>query len=318
MTDLSAFEITRRWPAQHPDRIQLYSLPTPNGVKGVNHARGDGLPYEWHLVDFAGDDQKTPEFLSLNPNGKIPAMIDPDGPGGRAAAAVRIRRDAALSRREDGPVPAGRCRRALACDPVGDVPDGGVGPMFGQLGFFHKFAGRDYEDKRPRDRYVAEAKRLLSVMDGWLAGREWFVGDEYSVADISMLGWVRNLVGFYEAAEIVGFSEYGNVADWLDRRWRACGAARIERPASSLTLAEGRARRKIARPPQLSCVPQRTDGVGGTVPPAPRNSMEQEMRKSFVAAFAAMAFAVSAAPAALPTGAPAPDFSCRARSAASR
>ena len=217
MIDLSAFEINRRWPAQHPDRIQLYSLPTPNGVKASIMLEETGLPYEWHLIDFGKDDQKAPEFLSLNPNGKIPAMIDPNGPNGTP-----------LSLFESGAILlylAEKTGKFLPVDP-GErwhaiqwvmFQMGGVGPMFGQLGFFHKFAGKDYEDKRPRDRYAAESKRLLGVMDGWLADRDWFVGNDYSVADISMLGWVRNLLGFYEAAEIVGFSKFKNVAAWLER-----------------------------------------------------------------------------------------------------
>ena len=217
MTDLSAFEITRRWPARYPDRIQLYSLPTPNGVKASIMLEETGLPYEWHLVDFDKDDQKSPEFLSLNPNGKIPAMLDPDGPGGTPltlfeSGAILLY----LGEKTGKFLPADPTERWHAIQWV-MFQMGGVGPMFGQLGFFHKFAGKDYEDKRPRDRYVAESKRLLGVMDGWLADRDWFVGKDYSVADISMLGWVRNLIGFYEAAEIVGFSAYGNVAAWLER-----------------------------------------------------------------------------------------------------
>ena len=217
MTDLSAFPITRRWPAQHPDRIQLYSLPTPNGVKASIMLEETGLPYEWHLVDFAKDDQKTPEFLSLNPNGKIPAMIDPDGPGGKPlplfeSGAILLY----LGEKTGKFLPTDPAERWQAVQWL-MFQMGGVGPMFGQLGFFHKFAGKEYEDKRPRDRYAAESKRLLGVMEGWLADRDWFVGNEYSVADISMLGWVRNLIGFYEAAEIVGFSDYQNVAAWLER-----------------------------------------------------------------------------------------------------
>jgi GST-like protein len=217
MTDLSSFPITQRWPAQHPDRIQLYSLPTPNGVKASIMLEETGLPYEPHLVDFAKDDQKSPEFESLNPNGKIPAMIDPDGPGGQP-----------LGLFESGAILlylADKTGKFIPADPAGRwhaiqwvmFQMGGVGPMFGQLGFFNKFAGKDYEDKRPRDRYVAESKRLLGVMDKQLEGREWFLGDEYSIADISMLGWVRNLIGFYEARALVAFDEYKNVAAWLER-----------------------------------------------------------------------------------------------------
>ncbi len=217
MTELSAFEISRRWPAKHPDRLQLYSLPTPNGVKASIMLEETGLPYEWHRIDFGTNDQKSPEFLSLNPNGKIPAIIDPDGPGGKRLALFESGAILLYLAEKTGKLlPADPAERWHAVQWV-MFQMGGVGPMFGQLGFFYKFAGKDYEDKRPRDRYVAEAQRLLGVMDGWLATREWFVGGAYSVADISMLGWVRALVDFYGAAEIVGFSDYGNVAAWLDR-----------------------------------------------------------------------------------------------------
>jgi GSH-dependent disulfide-bond oxidoreductase len=217
MTDLSTFPITKRWPARHPDRLQLYSLPTPNGVKVSIMLEEIGLPYEVHLVDFNKDDQKTAEFLSLNPNGKIPAIIDPNGPGGRplplfeSGAILQY-----LAEKTGKLLPADAARRYETIQWV-HFQMGGIGPMFGQLGFFHKFAGKDYEDKRPLQRYAAESKRLLGVMDTHLAGRQWFMDDDYTIADISMLGWVRNLVGFYGAREIVGFDEFKRVADWLER-----------------------------------------------------------------------------------------------------
>jgi GSH-dependent disulfide-bond oxidoreductase len=216
MPDLSAFPITKRWPAAHPDRLQLYSLPTPNGVKISIMLEETGLPYEPHLVDFGKDDQKTPEFLSLNPNGKIPAIIDPDGPGGKpldlfeSGAILQY-----LGEKTGKLLPSDPARRWQTIQWV-HFQMGGIGPMFGQVGFFNKFAGKDYEDKRPRDRYVAASKRLLAVMEGHLAGREWFM-DEYTIADISMLGWVRNLINFYEARELVAFDTYKNVAAWLER-----------------------------------------------------------------------------------------------------
>ncbi len=217
MTDLSAFPITQRWPAQHPDRIQLYSLPTPNGVKVSILLEELGLPYEPHRIDFAQDDQKSDAFVSLNPNGKIPAIIDPDGPGGQPFGLF-----------ESGAILlylADKAGRLVPIDPVGRwqaiqwlmFQMGGVGPMFGQLGFFHKFAGKDYEDKRPRDRYLAEVQRLLGVMDAALAGRDWFLGEEYSIADVSMLGWANALTRFYAAGELVGFDRFGNVRAWLER-----------------------------------------------------------------------------------------------------
>ena len=216
MSDLSSFPITKRWPAQHPDRIQLYSLPTPNGVKVSIMLEETGLPYEPHLVDFNTNDQHSPEFLSLNPNGKIPAIIDPNGPGGKP-----------LGLFESGAILiylAEKSGKFLPTDPARRYETiawlmfqmGGLGPMFGQLGFFHKFAGREYEDKRPRDRYVAESKRLLGVLENRLEGRDWIM-DDYSIADIATLGWVRNLIGFYDAREIVDYDSLTNVPAWLDR-----------------------------------------------------------------------------------------------------
>lgn len=217
MGDLSEFPIARRWPAKHPDRLQLYSLTTPNGVKASIMLEEIGLPYEAHLVDFGRDDQQTPEFLALNPNGKIPAILDPDGPGGRPLAlfesgAILIY----LGEKTGKLIPADPAARYETIQWV-MWQMGGPGPMFGQLGFFHKFAGREFEDKRPHERYRAESERLLRVLDDRLAGRTWIMGEDYSIADVSLLGWVRNLVGFYEAREIVGFDRLANVPAWLDR-----------------------------------------------------------------------------------------------------
>lgn len=164
MSDLSAFPITKRWPAKHPELLQLYSLPTPNGVKVSIMLEEIGLPYEVHLVDFGKDDQKTPEFLSLNPNGKIPAILDPDGPGGRplplfeSGAILQY-----LAEKTGKLLPQDAARRYQTIQWL-HFQMGGIGPMFGQVGFFHKFAGKDFEDKRPLERYVGEAKRLLGVM----------------------------------------------------------------------------------------------------------------------------------------------------------
>jgi len=223
MTTLADFPITRKWPAQHPDWLQLYSLPTPNGVKVSIMLEETGLPYEPHLVSFETNDQLSPEFLSLNPNNKIPAILDPKGPGGQPLALF-----------ESGAILiylAEKTGKLLPSDPAARYETlqwlmfqmGGIGPMFGQLGFFHKFAGKDYEDKRPRDRYVAETKRLLKVLDQRLAGRDWIMGKEYTIADIATFGWVRNLIGFYEAGDLVGIQDFPNVTRVL--------AAFVARPA---------------------------------------------------------------------------------------
>ena len=223
MSDISTFPITQKWPAQHPERLQLYSLPTPNGVKVSIMLEETGLPYEPHLVSFETNDQMSPAFLSLNPNNKIPAILDPNGPA-----------DKPLALFESGAILlylAEKSGQFIPQDAAGRYETiqwlmfqmGGVGPMFGQLGFFHKFAGKDYEDKRPRDRYVAESKRLLGVLNQRLATRTWMMGDAYTIADMAIFPWVRNLVGFYGAGELVGFEDFPHVARAL--------AAFVARPA---------------------------------------------------------------------------------------
>lgn len=216
MSTLDAFPITRKWPAQHPDRLQLYSLPTPNGVKVSILLEELGLPYEVHLVSFGTNDQFSPEFLSLNPNNKIPAIIDPDGPGGQPLPLFETGAILVYLAEKTGQfIPTDAAARYQTLQWL-MWQMGGVGPMFGQLGFFHKFAGKDYEDKRPRDRYVAESARLLGVLDQHLQDRDWMMGQDYSIADIALFPWVRNLVGFYEAGELVQFERFANVRRVLD------------------------------------------------------------------------------------------------------
>ena len=216
MTDLASFPITQKWPPLHPERLQLYSLPTPNGVKASVMLEEIELPYEPHLVDFATNDQLSAELLSLNPYGKIPAIIDPQGPGGEP-----------LPLFESGAILiylADKAGRFLPSAPAARYETlqwlmfqvGGIGPMFGQVGFFHKFAGREFADKRPRDRYVAEAQRLLRVLNLRLEGRSWLMGNAYTIADMAVFPWVRNLIGFYGAGELVGMADFPNVTRALD------------------------------------------------------------------------------------------------------
>jgi GSH-dependent disulfide-bond oxidoreductase len=216
MSDLSAYPVTTRWPPRHPERLQLYSVPTPNGVKVSIMLEETGIPYEPHWVSFEHHEQASSEFRALNPNGKIPAILDPQGPSGRP-----------LPLFESGAILiylAEKSGQLLPAEPPARYETlawlmfqmGGVGPMFGQVGFFHKFAGREFEDKRPRDRYVAEARRLLGVIDARLEGRRWLMGDAYTIADIALFPWVRNLIGFYAAGELVQFAEFRNVARALE------------------------------------------------------------------------------------------------------
>lgn len=217
MADLSGFPITNRWPAQRPDAIQLYSLPTPNGVKASIMLEECALDYEVHRISIGDpEDQMTPEYLSLNPNNKIPALIDPNGPGGEpmglwesGAILVYLADKTGLFLPREGAARYHTLQWLM-------FQMGGVGPMFGQIGFFHRYKGREIEDKRPLNRYVNEAKRLLGVIDRQLDGREWITGD-YSIADIAIAPWVRNLRTGYEAADLVGLDDFANIGPWVDR-----------------------------------------------------------------------------------------------------
>jgi GSH-dependent disulfide-bond oxidoreductase len=216
MADLSGFPITKKYPAEHPDRLQLYSLATPNGLKVSIMLEELELPYEAHKVRFDHSDQMSTEFLSLNPNNKIPAIIDPNGPKGHP-----------LPLFESGAILlylGDKTGRFLPKEGVERYETiqwlmfqmGGIGPMFGQVGFFVKFAGKDYEDKRPRDRYVAETARLLHVLDQRLATHNWLMGHDYSIADMATFPWVRTLVSFYDAGELVGIAKFPNVMRALE------------------------------------------------------------------------------------------------------
>jgi GST-like protein len=216
MSSLSSFAITHKWPALHPERLQLYSLPTPNGVKVSVMLEETGLPYEPHLVKFETNDQLSPEFLSLNPNNKIPAIVDPNGPDAKPLALFESGAILLYLAEKTGQfLPRDGVRRYQTIQWL-MFQMGGIGPMFGQVGFFHKFAGKEYEDKRPRDRYVAESKRLLKVLNERLSQGQWMMGDEYTIADMAIFPWVRGLLGFYAAGELVGAAEYPQVLRALD------------------------------------------------------------------------------------------------------
>ena len=209
------FPISTRWPAKDPSVIQLYSFPTPNGVKASIMLEETGLPYEPHLVTLADKDVKSPEFLSLNPNNKIPAIVDPNGPDGKP-----------LGLFESGAIliylaeKSGKFIGSTASDRARIIQwlmfqMGGVGPMLGQLGFFYKFAGADIEDPRPKERYINETKRLLGVLEGQMEGRDW-IADDFSIADIALVPWIKAL-DFYGAKEVVGWDDHKNLIAWVDR-----------------------------------------------------------------------------------------------------
>ncbi|MBB3288627.1 MULTISPECIES: glutathione binding-like protein [Rhizobium] len=229
MADLSSFPITKRWPASNPDIIQLYSLPTPNGVKVSIALEELGLPYEPHLVSFGTNDQKSPEFVSLNPNGRIPAIIDPDGPDGKPiglfeSGAILVY----LAEKTGKLIPSDAAGRYETMEWV-FFQMAGVGPMFGQFGHFFKFAAEKVANNPyPVERYRDEAKRLLSVLEGRLQGRQWIMGDEYTIADITTFPWVRGVDVFYGGREVLEFESFPAVMSWLDRA--------LARPASQRGL----------------------------------------------------------------------------------
>lgn len=215
LAGLDDFPITRRWPPRDRQAIQLYSLNTPNGIKVSTMLEETGLLYEAHRVDFSRQEQLSPEFLSLNPNNKIPAIIDPDGPDGQPlplfeSGAILIY----LAEKTGKFLPGGAARWKVVQWLMFQM--GGLGPIFGQLGYFHHYAGKEIEDPRPKERYRAEAERLLGVLDQALEQRDWIAGD-YSIADMAIGPWLRTLRDYYQAAEIAGWAGLRNVPDYLER-----------------------------------------------------------------------------------------------------
>jgi GSH-dependent disulfide-bond oxidoreductase len=217
MNALSQFPITKKWPPRYPDRLQLYSLTTPNGVKVSIMLEEIGLPYEPHLVDFEKDEQKSPEYAALNPYKKIPAIIDPNGPDGKPLALFESGAILTYLADKTGQLLPRRGNERYETLQWLVFQVAGVGPMFGQVGFFYKFAGKEFADKRPLQHYVAEAKRLLAILNERLANRTWMMGDAYSIADIAIFPMVRNLLGYYAAGDLVGITEYPHVTRALDR-----------------------------------------------------------------------------------------------------
>ena len=221
MSALSDFSISRKWPATRPDLIQLYSLATPNGVKVSIMLEELGLPYEVHPISFDSNDQMTPEFVGTFPNNKIPAILDPNGPDGQPIALFESGAILVYLAEKSGQfLPQDPALRYQALQWL-MFQMGGIGPMFGQVGFFNIYGGKDFEDKRPLMRYVNESKRLLTVLDKHLAGKQWVVGDEYTIADMAIFPWIRNMIVRYNAEELIGWGQYPEVSrvlsQWLQR-----------------------------------------------------------------------------------------------------
>lgn len=217
MNHLSDFTITKKWPPQYPDRIQLYSLNTPNGVKASIALEEMSLPYEAHFVSFGSNDQMSPEFLSLNPNNKIPAIIDPDGPGGKPIALFESGAILIYLAEKSGKFLPKDPTQRYECLQWLMFQMGGVGPMFGQFGHFYKFAADKVKDPYAKERYQSEAQRLLGVLDQRLDGRDYIMGSDYSIADIATFPWIRALSATYAADEALGLARFGSVNAYLAR-----------------------------------------------------------------------------------------------------
>lgn len=206
--------LPKQWPAQNPDRIQLYSLATPNGKKASILLEELEIPYEAHRINIMEGDQHHEQYVKINPNSKIPAIIDPDGPGGSPLA---IMESGALmiylADKAGKLLPRAGAERSEVLQWL-FFQVGSVGPMFGQFGHFFKFA-KGKTDGYGEERYGEEVTRLLKVMDDQLEGKEWIAGD-YSIADIALIPWVDAL-DFYGGKEAVGYADFKNVQAWSQR-----------------------------------------------------------------------------------------------------
>lgn len=198
------------------DKIQLYSLATPNGQKVSIALEEMGLDYDAHTINILEGDQFTDHFIKINPNSKIPAIVDPNGPNGEPLAIM-----------ESGAILmylAEKSGKFLADDPRLRSQTlqwlffqvGGVGPMFGQFGHFYKYAQDKCDHPYPTERYSKETQRLLGVLDKQLEDRDFLVGD-LSIADFATAPWVKALDQFYKASDHLGLNDFSNVQAWLQR-----------------------------------------------------------------------------------------------------
>lgn len=218
MINADNFPILYQCPAKNPDVLQLYSFPTPNGVKISIMLEEIGLPYEAHLVHIGKDETWADDYLSLNPNGKIPAILDPNGYDGQPfvlfeSGAILIY----LAEKMGKLLPTDPAKR-MECIQWVFYQMAGLGPILGQVGFFYKYAGKEIQDKRPLERYATETTRVLGVLNDHLADKKWMMGDDdsdYSIADIVYIGWIRNITAGYDAAELLHYDRFTHLQRWL-------------------------------------------------------------------------------------------------------
>lgn len=199
------------------NKIQLYSLATPNGRKVSIALEELGLPYDAHRIDISKGDQFTDEFIEINPNSKIPAIVDPDGPDGKPLAMMESGAILLYLAEKTGKLMPSDPRLRNETLQWLFFQMASVGPMFGQFGHFYKYAGDKCDHAYPEERYRNEARRLLGVLNSRLEGRSYLVGNEYSIADIATFPWVGCLDWGYKAQQHLGVDEFENVTAWVAR-----------------------------------------------------------------------------------------------------
>ena len=194
--------------------IDVYSWPTSNGRKVNIMVEELELDYKMHPIEIGAGDQFTPEFTAINPNQKIPAIVDSDGPDGKPYTVIESGAILMyLADKHDRFLPADVAARYEVIQWL-MFQMGGVGPMFGQTGHFRNYALERYSPDEVQygiDRYTNEAHRLYGVMGRRLAQNEYFAGD-YSIADMAVFPWCRT-----SERRGVDHAEYPNFKRWYDQ-----------------------------------------------------------------------------------------------------
>lgn len=214
---MSGSPFPSRWAPRNPDIIQLYSMNTANGQKVSVCLEEMGLDYEAHLVNFRLGEQLEPEYLLINPNGKIPCLIDPHGPDDKPIALMEsIVILIYLADLTDLLLPKDYRSRLEHLQWL-SFQAAHIGPMFGQFGHFYVYSDDRERDAYAIDRYTKETRRLLQVLEDRLDDREYIMGSDYSIVDIAILPWVLRLTDFYQAGEQLQIADFDRVLNWQDR-----------------------------------------------------------------------------------------------------
>jgi glutathione S-transferase len=201
------------------ERIQLYSLATPNGMKVGIALEEMGYEYDAHTINIMKNEQFTPEFIAINPNSKIPALVDPNGPDEKP---INIMESGAIlmylaEKKRDGKFLSNDPRLKWETIQWLFFQMGGIGPMFGQFGHFFKWAKDKCLDPYPVERYATEVKRLLGVLDKRLEGRDFIIDGGYSIADMAIFPWIHSAKEMYNNTDKLQLASFTNVMAYIER-----------------------------------------------------------------------------------------------------